>query len=321
MRNLRWVGVILCMGFLTWACGRKAGEQEVVDPEELTIQANMVFFYYQNLDAAEKFYTEILGLEKVLDYGFAKIHHISQTSFICLVDVIKGMHDASEPKAVTLAFVTDEVDAWYTYLNEQGVQMRGPVGDASRHPTRGFVAYDPEGYFLEFEKFLDHPQNEKLLEQLAPVESVYSPQDLVTSRPSSLGIKANVFWLYYQDIPEAQKFYTDNIKSRLLVDQGFAKVYSSSASAFIGLVDGEQGLHKFSPKKAVNVAFLTDRIDEWYAEFTGKGLRIKDPVETMESIPVRAFVTYDSGGYYLEFDRFLEDDRNIRIRELLTASN
>ena len=44
---------------------------------------------------------------------------------------------------------------------------RGPVRDATRHPTRGFVAYDPEGYFLEFERFLDHPQNAALLKALA----------------------------------------------------------------------------------------------------------------------------------------------------------
>ena len=30
---------------------------------------------------------------------------------------------------------------------------------ATRYPTRGFVAYDPEGYSLEFETFLDHAQN------------------------------------------------------------------------------------------------------------------------------------------------------------------
>ena len=52
---------------------------------------------------------------------------------------------------------------WYAHLVSKGVKMRGPVGDATRHPTRGFVAYDPEGYFLEFERFLDHPQNTRLL--------------------------------------------------------------------------------------------------------------------------------------------------------------
>jgi hypothetical protein len=50
----------------------------------------------------------------------------------------------------------------YDYLVSKGVHVRGPVGDATRHPTRGFVAYDPESYFFEFETFVDHPQNAAL---------------------------------------------------------------------------------------------------------------------------------------------------------------
>jgi len=55
-----------------------------------------------------------------------------------------------------------DIDGWYRYLKSKGVPMRGEVKDATRHPTRGFVAYDPEGYFLEFERFLDDPQNARL---------------------------------------------------------------------------------------------------------------------------------------------------------------
>jgi hypothetical protein len=49
----------------------------------------------------------------------------------------------------------------------KGVQVRGPVRDGTRQPTRGFVAIDPEGYFLEFERFLDHPQNARILQALS----------------------------------------------------------------------------------------------------------------------------------------------------------
>jgi hypothetical protein len=87
---------------------------------------------------------------------------VSPTSFIGLVDEAQGLHRASEAKAVTVSFVTDQIDQWYEYLVSRGVKMRGPVSTATRHPTRGFVAYDPEGYFLEFETFLDHPQNAAL---------------------------------------------------------------------------------------------------------------------------------------------------------------
>ncbi len=298
-------------------CQQEQREMEGSKSEILSIQSNLVFFYYPDLEEAEKFYGDVLGLEKVLDYGFAKIYRISQSTFIGLVDETKGMHDPSEPKTVTLSFVTQEIDQWYQYLKNQGVEIRNPLKDASRHPTRGFVAYDPAGYFLEFERFLEHSQNTSLLEQLAEVQTIYPRSEQKSSRPDNLGITANIIWLYYRDIPEAQAFYEANFGAKLLVDQGFAKVYSSSPSGFIGLVDEAQGLHRFTPKKAVNVSFLTDRIDEWYAHLQTKGIKIKDSLEALESIPVKAFVAYDPAEYFIEFDQFLKDPRNQRILQLL----
>jgi len=74
---------------------------------------------------------------------------------------------AASPRTATLSFVTDEVDGWYAYLKAAGLAMRSELKDASRHPTRGFVAVDPEGYLLEFERFLDDPQNSRLIGTLA----------------------------------------------------------------------------------------------------------------------------------------------------------
>ena len=132
-------------------------------PPALTVQANIVFLYYRDVPAAQRFYEDIIGLTLTVDQGFSKIYQVSPTSFIGLVDESQGLHRASEAKAVTVSFVTEQIDEWYAYLQSKGVKVRGPIGNATRHPTRGFVAYDPEGYYLEFERFLDHPQNAALL--------------------------------------------------------------------------------------------------------------------------------------------------------------
>ena len=290
---------------------------EKTQKDALSVKANLVFFYYPDLEEAEKFYGSLLGCEKVLDYGFASIFRISPSTFIGLVDETKGMHDPSEPKSVTLSFITYEIDQWYQYLTDQEVQMHRPLSDSSRIPIRGFVALDPAGYFLEFETFKEHPQNALLHEHLAPSQALYPLPQQQTSRPADCGILANVIWLYYRDIPEAQAFYENNLEFKLLVDQGFAKVYSSSRTGFIGLVDESQGLHRFSKEKAVNVCFLTERIDDWFAHLQAKNTRIKDALEEMERIPVKAFVALDPGEYFIEFDHFLEDPKNQRIRELL----
>lgn len=136
-------------------------------PPALTVQANIVFLYYRDVPAAQRFYEDVIGLTLTVDQGFAKIYQVSPTSFIGLVDEAQGLHRASEAKPVTVSFVTEQIDQWYEYLMAKGVKMRGPIGNATRHPTRGFVAYDTEGYFLEFETFLDHPQNAALRRALA----------------------------------------------------------------------------------------------------------------------------------------------------------
>jgi hypothetical protein len=85
----------------------------------------------------------------------------ANAGFIGLVDESRGMHRATEKKGVTVSFFTKDIDGWFAYVkNHQTFALRS---DAV-HPDpdgrfRAFVGYDPEGYFLEFDVFLDHSQN------------------------------------------------------------------------------------------------------------------------------------------------------------------
>jgi predicted enzyme related to lactoylglutathione lyase len=284
--------------------------------EKMNIKANHLFLYYKDLGRAQFFYEHTLGLKRVLDYGFASIHQISPTTYVGLVDEASGMHKATEPKSVTLSFITEEIDGWYQYLKDQGVEMHRPLGDATRHPTRGFVAYDPEGYFLEFETFLPHEQNKVLREQLVGSKAFYPSPDQGTTRPKNLGLQGNVIWLYYQDLAATHRFYEAIMGFQLVTDQGFAKVYASSDTGFIGLVDEAQGLHRFSEQKSVTVCFFTDDVVNWFRHFENEGVKLHTPSIMIESEAVEIFVAYDVGGYYLEFDRFLAHEKN---RDILNA--
>ena len=277
---------------------------------KLGIQANMIFFYYKDLEKAKDFYGKILGFRPVLDYGFAKAYQISHTTFLCLVDETKGMHKTSEPKTVTLSFITRDVDAWYKYLKSQGVKMHSPLKGPSNRPYRGFVAYDCEGYFLEFETFQDHPQNKKLLPILKKHPAIYPKDKRVGSRPKGLGIQGTVFWLYYRDLEKAQKFCQDILKLEFLVKQDFARIFASSPTGFIGLVDESRGLHRFSKVKSVNIGFITENVENWYHYLLKRGLKMREPLEEIEKGRVRAFVTFDVAGYFLEFDKFYKCKEN-----------
>ena len=152
---------------LTLALSTAAAAQSTARPPE-PFAANITWLYYKDVPAAMRFYEDVLGLQLIVDQGWAKVYQISSTSFVGLVDEARGMHRASDTKPVALAFVTEQVDAWYAWLVSKGVRMRSELRDSKTLPIRGFTAFDPEGYTLEFETFRDDPQNSKMRAILTP---------------------------------------------------------------------------------------------------------------------------------------------------------
>ena len=284
------------------------------------VLAMNAFYYYDDVDAAWAFYTETLGLGTVVDYGFAKILRVAQSSYLTLVDAAEGMHSTDEPKSVTLAFVTEEVEEWYDYLSSEGVPMRGGFGAVDGSAHDGFVAIDPEGYLLEFERFNPHAENEELMPALAEVDALYTVPGLGSGRPSHLGVQATVLWLYYRDMERMQRFYRETLNQPMIVDQGWAKVYPVSTTGYLGLVDGERGLHQATEEKSVTVSFFTGEVEAWFDFMKGReGFEFRTPELTDESGLVTVFVGYDPEGYFLEWDTFLDKEENERLLELMGA--
>ena len=108
------------------------------------------------------------GFPMVADQGWTKIHKVSETGFIGLVDGSKGMHKPTEKKAVNVGFIIDDLQGWMDYVIENELlELReqelstGPEGK-----YKAFVGYDPCGYYLEFDKFYSHPDNILLMKYL-----------------------------------------------------------------------------------------------------------------------------------------------------------
>ncbi|MCZ6918775.1 MAG: VOC family protein [Gemmatimonadetes bacterium] len=277
-----------------------------------TILANNAFYYYEDVDAAEQFYATTLGLRTVSDFGFAKILQVAPTSYLTLVDADSGMHSSSEPKSVTLAIVTEQVENWYDHLTDAGVSFRTDLLVVDGRPHDGFVAIDPEGYFLEFERFNEHAENERLIPRLREIEP------LTVAVGDGLTISATVLWLYYNVLSPIQRFYEQALGTRMIVDQGWAKVYPTSRTGFIGFVDGARGLHRATAEKGVSVSFFTDDVEAWFARMAGQpDFEFRTEELGDESGRVRTFVGYDPGRYFLEWDTFLDTPGNEELVALL----
>ena len=275
--------------------------------------ATNAFYYYADVPAAESFYNDIFGFETVSDFGFAKILQVGPSSFLTLVDADSGMHTADEPKSVTLALVTENVELWYDHLTSRDVPMRAElrVTDGSAHD--GFVAIDPEGYFLEVERFNPHEENDNLLPMLESVQPLVST--VGNGRLTTIG---TVLWLYYDQLAPIQTFYETAVGLDMVVDQGWAKVYRTSRTGFIGFVDGARGLHNATQENGVTISFLTDDIESWFERMQNQpNFEFRTRELGDESGRVRTFVGYDPHGYFLEWDEFLAREGNERLIEVL----
>ena len=301
--------------------GCSGGEESaMMNPSvEFGITANNAFFYYDDLEAATSFYTRTLGLQVAADYGFAKILRVASTSYLTLVDGTEGMHTTEEPKTVAIALITDQLDEWYDYLIEQGVEMKYGYNPVEGRPHHGFVVLDPDGYYLEFERFNDHPENDNFMPLLNECQTIYPSPEAETTVPSGLGFKATVLWLYYRDTEAIQSFFESKLGLNQVVDQGWAWIYQTSPSGFIGPVDETRGMHNWTEQKAVTVSFFTEDLEGWFSHVQKTGafeLRHTE-ISIDDEDRFHAFVGYDPEGYYLEFDTFQLHPLNRKLLELL----
>ena len=307
-----------CLSVLAFGCGQNQEDVQVDSFPDFGITANNVFFYYDNLARATAFYTQTLGLSIAADYGFAKILQVAPTSYITLVDATKGMHTTAEPKTVALALLTDQLDQWYEYLRSENVAIKYQYDPVEGRPHHGFVALDPEGYYLEFERFNEHPENESFIPLLEKTETIFPKPTLGTGIPQGIGFKATILWLYYRDMEGIQHFYEEHLGLKMVVDQGWAKIYQSSPSGYIGPVDATRGMHSYTESKAVTVSFLTEDLDGWFEYVKShEAFELRLDVISEDDERYRAFVGFDPERYYLEFDQFLVHPDNARLLETL----
>jgi len=287
--------------------------------DDFGFQANNLFLYYENLDRALDFYSNILGMELVADYGMAYILRICSDSYLILVDAGKGMHTAEEPKTVALALLTENLSEWYDYLKGQNVEIKFEFKPTEGGAHDGFVVVDPEGYLLEFERFKQHPENERFIPLLQQNIRNGLPADQSSSRPDGLTIHSTITWLYHKDILAMQNFYENVFGLEMVADQGWTKIFKVSETGFLAIVDEKRGMHSYTEKKAVNVGFIIEDLEGWYAYARDNRLfdLYEDELGVGPETRYNAFVGFCPEGYFLEFDHFYpHDDNTVLIQHL-----
>ena len=236
-------------------CLPSTGVAAAEAPPASALAAETVF-HYEDLDRAVRFYRDHLGLVPVETREDAVVLEIAPGALLTLATLESGGYGPETPRTAAIALVTDQLDAWWSALSTRGLSMRtkayDPVPGRAHH---GFVLVDPEGWFLEFERFNPHPENVDLMPRLdaLPTRTVDAA---AAGLPEGLGFKATILWFYYDDLGAAEDFVLETLELPLVTDQGWAKIHPLAPAAYLGLVDGARGMHGFTADKAVRLEVI-----------------------------------------------------------------
>ncbi len=116
-----------------------------------SIDQQVTFLYTNDLAATGRFYEEILMLPLVLDQGSCRIYRVSDDAFLGFCP--RATPD--QPEGIIFTLVTDEVDAWYEYLQERAIPIEKPPTLNSTYNIYQLFVRDPNGYLIEIQTFRD----------------------------------------------------------------------------------------------------------------------------------------------------------------------
>jgi hypothetical protein len=282
------------------------------------IVATNAFYYYDDVEAAWMFYRDTLGLETVIDYGFAKILRLADASYLTLVDAAEGMHSADEPKIVTLHLVTDQLNRWHTHFLRLGTQIEYDGSALQDGMPDSFVIRDAGGYALRFVRYNPSPAHASHVDSFA-----YAPPVMSTAGGArGMSIRATAFSVYYNDAEEVRPFFEALFDMEPVGLLDGSPLYQLAGSGFLSLEDYD-GPGLSSPgENGMTLSIFTNDVDAWFDRASAwPGFEMRTPGIVDESGLVRVFVGYDPAGLFLEWDTFLDLPENRALLDYLDQSD
>lgn len=118
-------------------------------------------------------------------------------------------------------------------------------------------------------------------------------------------VRGLITWLYYKDLPAAQRFYEDVMGFKMVVDQGWSKIYKVLDGGYVGLVDEAKGYHRASEKKPVIICLNVKNADDWYEKLVKNGLKLEKKPSESSRLKIKVFMFKDPEGYVIEIQESL----------------
>lgn len=116
------------------------------------IQEQITYLMTRDLATSSHFYGEIMGLEKVHEQSSCHIFRTGAASYLACNE---RQLMSQEPTRLTFTLVSDDVDGWYSYLQERGVTFVKPPTYSDVNQVYSCLFHDPNGYRVEIQEFRD----------------------------------------------------------------------------------------------------------------------------------------------------------------------
>ena len=116
------------------------------------IQEQITYLMTRDLATSSHFYGEIMGLEKVHEHSSCHIFRTGATSYLACNE---RQLMSQEPTRLTFTLVSDDVDGWYSYLQERGVTFVKPPTYSDVNQVYSCLFHDRNGYRVEIQEFRD----------------------------------------------------------------------------------------------------------------------------------------------------------------------
>ncbi|MFW9257204.1 VOC family protein [Nostoc sp. CALU 546] len=118
------------------------------------IEQQVTFFSTSNLNISTEFYEQKLGLELWLDQGTCRIYTISGSGYLGLCQASEILTPpADKQSSVIFTVVTQQVDEWFEYLKERGIEFEKPPTLNEKYNIYHCFFRDPDGYLIEIQRF------------------------------------------------------------------------------------------------------------------------------------------------------------------------
>ena len=113
-----------------------------------------------------------------------------------------------------------------------------------------------------------------------------------------------ITWVYTQDLEGTCTFYAETLGLKQTRDEGVARIFQLSQSAFIGVCE-DIDWRVVEPKGGM-LTIVTDNVDDWYARLSNSGVSCNGAPKKIEKFGIYAFIAEDPNGYLIEFQQFLK---------------